>query len=114
MKRLRGTVYCAQGSYEEAFTKYEKLLKIKLLLHAHNLPEVAKPHNKIGKLWPFHQGQNEETISMYEKLPKIQLSLLDSNRPEIAKFHDNIGLIYFNQGKYGMAISMHEKSPQIR
>ncbi|EDV20150.1 uncharacterized protein TRIADDRAFT_61358 [Trichoplax adhaerens] len=50
MKRSLGTVYCAQGSYEEAFTKYEKLLKIKLLLHAHNLPEVAKSHNKIGKV----------------------------------------------------------------
>ena len=110
-----GSVYRAQGRYEEALKFYSKCLKIELAVRrGRNHLHIATSYGNIGFIY-FSLGQHGEALKFYSKCLAIQLAAYgNSNQSAIATSYCDIGLVYRARGEYGEALKFYNKCLTIQ
>lgn len=91
-----GLAYEENGQLEEAFSEYEKALKIK--------PNYADTYANLGNIY-YKQGLYEQATDSYQKALKY--------KPNLATAYNGLGVIYTTTGRYQEAILLHLKSLEL-
>ena len=111
--RQRGNMYEFKGNYRQAWTAFEKALRMYEKQQPPDSSNMAVCLILVGRMVGF-AGEYEEAIGWYEKSLELSLEIFGDNHPNVSSAYMNIGVNYENRGDYRQALDYYHKSLQIR
>ena len=110
---MLGNFYLHIGEYDQAFSNYEKCMKISLNFNDSKKINLANDYSSIAVVYRY-KGDYDNALLLFEKCLILKKDIYKRENLSIASTYASLGLVWSNKGHYKTALEFYNKSLLIR